>query len=99
MRTVRLSVPASGPAAGYPGHHASNPNLLRQLMEAAMNCVRDYVQVRRAERVLVVAEFDTDPLVAGSLASAATLWGQTSPRSRCRRSAREASIPIRRAKC
>jgi leucyl aminopeptidase (aminopeptidase T) len=75
MSTVRLSVPASGPAAGYPGHHASNPSLLPQLMEAAMNCVRDYVQVRRAERVLVVAELDTDPLVAGSLASAATLLG------------------------
>ena len=36
MSTVRLSVSASGPAAGYPGHHASNPNLLPQLMEAAM---------------------------------------------------------------
>jgi len=75
MSTARLSVPASGPAAGYPGHHASNPNLLPQLMEAAMNCVRDYVQVQRSERVLVVAEMDTDPLIVGSLASAATLLG------------------------
>ena len=75
MSSVRLSVPASGPAAGYPGHHASNPNLLPQLMEASMNCVRDYVQVQRSERVLVVAEMDTDPLVVGSLASAATLCG------------------------
>ena len=29
---------------------------------------RDYVQVQRSERVLVVAEIDTDPLVVGSLA-------------------------------
>jgi len=49
--------------------------MLPQLMEAAMNCARDYVQVQRSERVLVVAEIDTDPLVVGSLASAATLLG------------------------
>lgn len=75
MTTLNFTVSASGPAAGYPGHHVSNPNLLPQLMEAATNCVRDYVRVERGERVLVVAEIDTDPLVVGSLASAATLAG------------------------
>jgi hypothetical protein len=58
-------------------------------MEAAMNCARDYVQVQRSERVLVVAEIDTDPLVVGSLARRAAPE-RTWQRSRCRRSAPEA---------
>jgi leucyl aminopeptidase (aminopeptidase T) len=60
---------------GYPGHHASNPYLLPQLMEAASNCVQNYCQVQSGEKVLVVAEPDTDPLVVASFASAATLAG------------------------
>ncbi|MCC7412044.1 MAG: hypothetical protein IT495_10500 [Gammaproteobacteria bacterium] len=71
----RHTVPASGVAAGYPGHHLSTPQLLPQLMEAATNCVDTFCRVERGERVLVVAEPDSDPLVVSSFAAAATLAG------------------------
>lgn len=75
MTTNRINIPASGVTGGYPGHHMSTPYLLPQLMEAATNCVRDYCQVQAGERVLVVAEPDTDPLVVSSFSAAATLAG------------------------
>lgn len=75
MSKTRLDVPLSGAAGGYPGHHASNPNMLPQLMEAADNCLNNYCQVQDGEKVLVVAEPDTDPLVVASFASAAALAG------------------------
>jgi hypothetical protein len=75
MTIAKINVPASGVTGGYPGHHASNPYLLPQLMEAATNCVRNYCQVKAGEKVLVVAEPDTDPLVVSSFSAAATLAG------------------------
>jgi hypothetical protein len=75
MSRLRPDVPASGVTAGYPGHHLSQPQLLPQLMEAANNCVRDYCLIEPGERVLVVAEPDSDALVVSSFAAAATLAG------------------------
>lgn len=67
--------PPSGPAAGYAGHHATTPAQLPYLLQAATNCVQHYCRVQPGERVLVVTEPDTDPLVAASFAGAATLAG------------------------
>jgi hypothetical protein len=65
----------SGVAAGYPGHHVSNPNQLPQLIEAATNCVQNFCQVQPGENVLIVAEFDSDPLVVASFMTAASAAG------------------------
>lgn len=75
MSNHLYGVPLSGPAAGYPGHHVSTPAQLPQLMQAATNCVQNYCRVQAGERVLVVSEPDTDPLVVASFVSAATLAG------------------------
>jgi 2,5-dihydroxypyridine 5,6-dioxygenase len=61
----------SGVIAGYPGHHASTPYLLPLLMEATKNCVENFCQVKKGERVLIVSEYDTDPLVASAFAASA----------------------------
>ena len=71
----QYDVPLSGVAAGYPGHHASTPNQLPQLIEAATNCVENFCQVQPGENVLVVAEFDSDPLVVASFMTAASVAG------------------------
>ncbi|HKW04826.1 MAG TPA: hypothetical protein VJN71_05950 [Nitrososphaerales archaeon] len=69
----------SGVVAGYPGHHASNPYLLPMVLEATKNCVENFCQVKSGERVLIVSEYDTDPLVSSSFAASAHLAGaQTS---------------------
>lgn len=75
MNKSAPGVALSGVAAGYPGHHASNPYLMPQLMEATSNCVNNYCRVQAGERVLVVAEQDTDPFVVAAFSSAATLAG------------------------
>ncbi len=61
----------SGAIAGYPGHHASTPYILPMLMEATKNCVENFCQVKRGERVLIVSEYDTDPLVVSAFAASA----------------------------
>lgn len=63
----------SGVVAGYPGHHSSSPFILPQLMEATKNCVDNFCQVKRGERVLIVSEYDTDPFVASAFAASAQL--------------------------
>lgn len=75
MTSSSTDVPMSGVAAGYPGHHISTPAMLPQLMEAATNCVRNFCMVQPGEKVLLVSEPDTDPLVVASMASAAKLAG------------------------
>jgi leucyl aminopeptidase (aminopeptidase T) len=44
-------------------------------MEATTNCVREFCQLKQGERVLIVSEFDTDPLVTSAFAAAATQLG------------------------
>ena len=61
----------SGVIAGYPGHHASNPYILPQLLEATKNCVENFCQVKKGERVLIVSEYDTDPFVVSAFAASA----------------------------
>lgn len=61
----------SGVIAGFPGHHASNPYLLPLLLEATNNCVENFCQVKSRERVLIVSEYDTDPLVSSAFAASA----------------------------
>ena len=65
----------SGVVAGYPGHHASYPYILPLLIEATNNCVLNFCQVKKDERVLIVAEYDTDPIVVSSFAASARLSG------------------------
>ncbi len=65
----------SGAVAGYPGHHASNPYILPLLIEATNNCVVNFCQIKKDERVLIVAEYDTDPIVVSSFAASARQSG------------------------
>ncbi len=44
-------------------------------MEATKNCVENFCQVKKGERVLVVSEYDTDPIVASAFAASAQLAG------------------------
>src|SRR5579872_4696707 len=61
----------SGVIAGYPGHHISTPYLLPLLLEATKNCVQNFCKVKPGERVLIVSEYDTDPLVVSAFAASA----------------------------
>jgi 2,5-dihydroxypyridine 5,6-dioxygenase len=65
----------SGVIGGYPGHHVSNPYLLPLLLQATKNCVENFCKVKQGEKVLIVSEFDTDPLVASAFAASATEAG------------------------
>ena len=70
-----FDVSMSATAAGYAGAHGSTPSQLPQLMEATTNCVNNFCRVQTGENVLVVAEFDSDPLVVASLVTAANMAG------------------------
>jgi 2,5-dihydroxypyridine 5,6-dioxygenase len=59
--------------AGYPGFQTASPYVLPLLMEATKNCVENFCRVKESENVLILGEFDTDPLVASAFAASAKL--------------------------
>jgi len=65
----------SGVIGGYPGHHTTSPFILPLLLEATRNCIVNFCQVKRGEKVLIVSEYDTDPLVTSAFAAAAAESG------------------------
>jgi leucyl aminopeptidase (aminopeptidase T) len=67
--------PLGGAGAGFPGNHTSTPYQLPQLIEAARNCVDNFCLVRPEDKVLIVTEYDTDPLVAASFLTAVDMAG------------------------
>ncbi|MDA4129907.1 MAG: hypothetical protein OK457_03975 [Thaumarchaeota archaeon] len=63
----------SAATAGYPGFQTSSPYVLPLLLEATKNCIENFCRVKEGENVLILGEFDTDPIVVSAFAASAKL--------------------------
>ncbi len=61
----------SAVTGGYPGFQTQSPYVLPLLLESTRNCVENFCKVKEGENVLIISEFDSDPLVVSAFAASA----------------------------